>query len=498
MKKVLHNRNWTFISLVLLVMAGYWLLPIHGQVVLVPEKSTNENVVWPLVHIEPDHLVPGQSGKVTIIDNVPWVGIYATVNGQSTKFERGEILEDGTTWRWTWSYIVPAMSSYEIVFYHDCQTGCIERARVVVGQPVDSPGPVGPAEARIPTKLGLVFANPNRDWHNRSGWIVDLTYACRADTDKYWGVDQLAERVHVATTKGLRVLVRVDYDQSQGLPPVDDYEALDLYLKYLHRLARDQRLKGIYGFIIGSDVNADDSNVLSPDKPVTPEWYARIFNGYGRDPTFADNAVEVIRAENPKVRVLVGSLRAWSTNQDGQQHYSIDEPWLNYMNSLVANISDAASADASMGVPVALPDGFAISVAGRIDAPEMVEHSPADEPRVDLFRSDWKGAQAGFRVYKDWLDVINSYPETRNLPAYIIAANTFSPDTGTPPMQNYPRGWLSNALDVINHEPQIQSLCWFIDYFPDDMQWDMFSLTNPSGRLVDAADEFDKLLRLEP
>jgi hypothetical protein len=34
------------------------------------------------------------------------------------------------------------------------------------------------------------------------------------------------------------------------------------YLKYLRQLARDQR-PNVYGFIIGSDVNARD-NVLSP------------------------------------------------------------------------------------------------------------------------------------------------------------------------------------------------------------------------------------------
>lgn len=56
-------------------------------------------------------------------------------------------------------------------------------------------------------------------------------------------------------------------------------------------------------------------------------------------------------------------------------------------------------------------------------------------------------------------------------------------------------GKVSAALDVINHGPQIKSLCWFIDDFPHDAQWDLFSLTKHPGRLIDAAEEFDRLLQ---
>ncbi|RLC98280.1 MAG: hypothetical protein DRI77_05390, partial [Chloroflexi bacterium] len=108
------------------------------------------------------------------------------------------------------------------------------------------------------------------------------------------------------------------------------------------------------------------------------------------------------------------------------------------------------------------------------------------------------GAQAGFRVYRDWLHVINAYPATQGLPVYITSANTFAPDEPVPPAQNYPRGWLTAALDVVNEEPQIKALCWFLDYFPHDTQWEWFSLTRQPGRLLDAAEEFDLLLRGEP
>ena len=347
-------------------------------------------------------------------------------------------------------------------------------------------GEATPFPAGLPTKLGLVFANPERDWHGRSGWAVDLTYAKAAD-DPYWGIDALAVRVHQAAAKGLRVLVRVDYDRGQSIPPTDDQLALTEYLQYLQRLARDDRLQDVYGYTIGSGYNAFDSNSLAPERPVTPEWYARLFNGYGEPATHADNVVQTIRAENPHVR-------PWVTDQDGERRYKIDVPWLNYMNTLVAALDEAAQAKAAVGIPLAAPDGFALHVPGRPDAPEMAGRDGAEEPRLDLRRTIWKGAQAGFRVYRDWLDIINAYPTTRGLPVYISSTNTFAPDKGVPPAQNYPPGWLTTALDVINHEPQILALCWFLDDIPGDTQWQWFNLTHHPGRLIYAAEEFEALL----
>lgn len=46
----------------------------------------------------------------------------------------------------------------------------------------------------------------------------------------------------------------------------------------------------------------------------------------------------------------------------------------------------------------------------------------------------------------------------------------------------------------MNEEPQVQALCWFIDTFPHDTQWDYFSLTLHPGRLIDVAEEFEALL----
>ena len=96
---------------------------------------------------------------------------------------------------------------------------------------------------------------------------------------------------------------------------------------------------------------------------------------------------------------------------------------------------------------------------------------------------------------RDWLDIVNAYQTTRGLPVYITSANTFAPDEGTPPAQNYPRGWLTTALQVVDEEPQILALAWFEDGPLGDSQWDWFSLSRRSGRMIDAAEELDALLR---
>jgi hypothetical protein len=471
--------------LVLLPLGGYWLLPISGQVAVIPGGGSDA-LLWPQVRLDPAAPQPGQTVRLRITDVTPWANVLLTVDGQPTPIEDWWT-NPGGTWSWEWTFVAPDASDYDLVFYHDCSNGCLERGRVVIG----APAPSSPVRG-LPTKLGLVFANPARDWRGRSGWDVELTYAQLAEAD-YWGADDLAARVHKATAQNLRVLVRVDYAQGQSLPPTGDQLALTEYLQYVERLARDERLRGVYGYFIGSSFNSLDSNSQAPERAVTPDWYARLFNGYGQDLAHTDNVVQTVRAANPQARVLVGPVQPWNTDQG-----SSEAPWLDYMDALVTALDQGAQLKAEAGIPLVAPDGFALQAPGRPDAPELATHERAQEraqePRLDLSRAEWAGAQAGFWVYRDWLAIVNAYPTTRGLPVYITSTNTFAPDQGIPPAQNYPQGWLTAALEVINQEPQVQALCWFLDYFPHDAQWEWFSLTRQPGRLIDAAEEFDLLL----
>jgi hypothetical protein len=320
-----------------------------------------------------------------------------------------------------------------------------------------------------------------------------LTYARLADAE-FWGIDDLALRIRQATNKGLRVLVRVDYDQGQSIPPAGEHLALSAYLAYLQRLARDARLDGVYGYVLGSGYNSLDGNTQLPERPATPEWYARMLNGYGEPPEHTDNAIQVIRSENPHVRVLVGPVRPWNVDQSGARRYQIDVPWLNYMNTLVAALDASARSKLAAGTSLVSPDGFALHVPGWVDAPALGEQEKAQEPHRDLYRDEWGKAQAGFRVYGDWLAVINAYSTTRGLPVYITSTNTFTRQE-IPPAQNYPSGWLAAAFAEIRDQPQVRALCWFVDYDRSGSDaWDWFSLAAKPGRMTYAAKEFDRLL----
>ncbi len=484
-------RNLILIGLAVCVVAGYWLLPIQGQVLLNTPAST-ESHDWQPIRLEPERPKPGEKVIVTFTDSMPWSYIAVTVTDSKSEYLGLQADETNQRWSWRWAFVAPDLPGYKISFYHDCKTGCIEQMSLVVGRPVPLL-----RDQLVPTKMGVVFANPERNWHLRSGWDVELTYAKQPD-DSYWGVDELAFRVQNATTKGLHVLVRVDYDQGQTLPPASNNLALEEYLDHLRRLSRDERLNGVYGYIIGSGYNSLGNNSQDADHLVTPEWYARVFNGYSADALQNDNVVEAIRSENPYVRLLVGPVQPWITDQDGNLHYSIDVPWLNYMNTLLAALDASTAANDALGIAHTAPDGFAIQAPGRPDAAEFAGQLQPDEPHMDLSRPAWNGAQAGFKVYQDWISIINAYPHTRNLPVFITSTNTYAPDEKIAPADNYPRGWLSAALEVVNTEPQIQALCWFMDYIPDAEPWEKFRLSDPHGLLVEAADEFDKLLQLKP
>jgi hypothetical protein len=479
-------KRWRWGLFALIVLGGYWLLPISGRVVI--ETGEPQREIWPQLTLDPLPPYPEERTAIQITDTQPWTHVSLGVNGRTVPpLEWEQTAQDAWTWTWRLDLFDPDTRT-EIVFYHDCDAGCIERGRFLLGEP-----DVSMPASRLPTKLGVVFGDPDREWHERSGWDVELTYARLAEAE-FWGIDDLAWRVHQAADQGLRVLVRVDYDQGQSIPPADEHLALSAYLAYLQRLARDARFKQVYGYVLGSGYNSLEGNALAPEHPVTPEWYARMLNGYGEAPEHTDNAIQLIRAVNPSARVLVGPVRPWNVDQDGVQRHVIDVPWLNYMNTLVAALDASARAKQAAGTALTAPDGFALHVPGWVDAPALNGGMGAQEPHRDLRRDDWGEAQAGFRVYRDWLAVINGYPATRGLPCYITSTNTFA-HTESPPAQNYPPGWLAAALAEIRDEPQIQALCWFIDRDRSGSDaWDWFSLAEPSGRVIDAAEELDRLL----
>ncbi len=500
-----RHWRWLLAGLLALGLVGYWLLPIRGSILIVPD-SWRENTLWPKISLEPADARPGQRATLALSDTSPWINVKLTVAGSEADFIRYDTNATAGYWTWYWSFVMPAQAGYTVVFYHDCETGCVERTRLTLGAlppgEINPPGEITPPgeinpPARLPTKLGVVFADPLRNWHNRSGWDVELTYAQQAQTE-YWKVDDLAQRVQAATAKGLRVLVRVDYDKGQSLPPTGDYLALDRYLQYIRRLAREARLKSVYGYIIGSGYNATGSNTLAPDKPVTPAWYARLFNGYDTAPSHQDNVVSVVRQENAAVRVLVGPVRPWVSDQNGDRPYAVDMPWLNYYNALAAALDAAVTTREAAGIPHSAPDGFAVQAPAWLDAPELGAALPASEPSLDLHRAAWNNARLGFGVYRDWQDIVNAYPTLRGQPLYITSANTYLPGADTNPAQNYPRGWLTAALAQANADPQVQALCWYLDVAPLDKQWEFFSLSEPRGLLLEAADEFDQLLAAQP
>jgi hypothetical protein len=317
---------------------------------------------------------------------------------------------------------------------------------------------------------------------------VELTYSQLA-TDPDFSIDALAEHVLQNSQQGLRVLVRIDYDRGQSLPPADDAVALSHYLAYCGRLARDARFKNVYAYFIGSSFNRAGSNSVAPDHQTTPEWYARIFDGYGLPVTRSDNVVQIIHANNSSVRVLVGPVTPWTSEQDGSLVNSVNAPWLNYMNSLAAHLDETTLAKQQAGIALAGPDGFALQAAGR---PEAI--SPANlEPTTDVHTAQWDNAEYGFRVYRDWLTIINRYTTTQGSPVYITATNTYTPDTQIEPAQNYVDGWLTAALTEIETQPQVQALCWYVD-LPYD-KWANYSLKAQLGQIKAAASEFDQLLQ---
>jgi len=475
----------TFTALV----GGFWLLPIRGQILVITDPSRSAFGTWPQTWVDPPATRFEEQMTIYVRDNAPWPYVKLLIDGVEATHDESFPSGNGP-WTWRWRAQAPNTNGYSLVFYHSCNEGCIERGRVTFGSSPSSR--LQPSALRM-TKLGVVFADAARNWHGRAAWTVELTYAERQKDDIDFSIDGLARRTQQAAQRGLRVLVRVAYDRKQALPPTGDEVALETFLRYTAQLARDDRLKDVYGYIIGAGFNTSTENTYENARPATPEWYARVFNGYNLPPERTDNVVQTMRAINPQVRIIVGPVAPWSTDQDAALADPNNVPWLNYMNTLVAHIDTATLEHQQHGIPLVSPDGFAVRAPGRIDAPEVAAN-PALEPMTSFSRPGWKQAQAGFRVYRDWLAIINRYPSTHGLPVYITSTNVVADAGQAPPTQTYPEGWLTAALAEIDREPQVQALCWFVDESLGNL-WDDFSLSRHPGNLNAAALEFDRLLQ---
>lgn len=465
---MIKRWQWAILGLFALIsIVLYWALPIDGYLTL---NLSEEEIlpIWPKVTL---HRNGDKTINVVLEDKSPWTHLLLEVDdGRGVLTEHGKRSADGVSWRWRWQ--IPENAS-SLRFYHDCQIGCV----LWTTRELDS-AESATVSSSVPTKLGVVLADPQRDWHGKQGWAVEITYAQTAEAE-YWGIDDLALRVRKLTDQGVRVLIRVDYDKGQSLPLEGDEIALENYLRYFSRLSADDRFQNVHGIVIGSNYNAS--------RGVTPEWYARIFNGYAGDMN-ERHAAAIIRANLPSAQLLVGPVSVWSEEQNGDYPFVGNRPWINYLNTVLGYIDQAAEMQARRGRPQMWADGVAIQAFGRVNGLKV----PFQEPSTNQLD---KGAQNGFRVYRDALTVVNQHPYTNGKPVYITATNTLDSKKSSTPSQNYPKGWLATALAEVNRQPQIAALCWFIDSFPYDDQWDEFSLQERKGNLKDAADEFDRLLQ---
>jgi len=171
----LTDNSWLVLLLVV-ALGAIWFLPIQGQV-YVTTGNGEPAIVFPQTRIEPR----ANATNVFITDNVAWSNVGIAVNGKLYPASDWQANSNGiVTWRWELAPNAALQSSAlngDLIFYHSCQTGCVERTRLGLGKT----NATVQASQWNPTKLGVVFANPKRDWRGRSGWDVEMTYSTLAE-----------------------------------------------------------------------------------------------------------------------------------------------------------------------------------------------------------------------------------------------------------------------------------------------------------------------------
>jgi len=152
--------------------------------------------------------------------------------------------------------------------------------------------------------IGAHWTNNSRNWSGKSGWDIQLVYSSGVNqsTDPN-GSNQVGNDVQSSHQSGRNVLARVDYAPGQSVPPTD--AARTTYVQFLQTICQDPRYnQNVWGYIIGNEYNKISEN--SGGTPVTPAWYARVFNGYDVPIGDTGNAYQFIKSFQPLAHVLVG------------------------------------------------------------------------------------------------------------------------------------------------------------------------------------------------
>lgn len=136
-------RSW-WALLLLLVLGGYWLLPISGQVLIWPGQTPLQNL-WPQMVVSPVNPQPGEPVTIMMTDTMPWANVRLTVAGWPATFVDWQAQPTLKRWSWQWTSVMPAqdaISNHEIIFYRDCNTDCQLRGRLSLGWEREQANPI--------------------------------------------------------------------------------------------------------------------------------------------------------------------------------------------------------------------------------------------------------------------------------------------------------------------------------------------------------------------
>jgi hypothetical protein len=140
--------------------------------------------------------------------------------------------------------------------------------------------------------IGAMWTNNGRNWNNKAGWDIDLVYATNPSSG--FDFNTVGNRVQSSYQSGRNVLVRVDYAPGQSMPPTNNDSARTTYVLFLQQLCQDSRYhNSVWGYIIGNEYNKRSEN--GGGTPITPTWYARVYNGYSAPVSDTGNAYQMIK-----------------------------------------------------------------------------------------------------------------------------------------------------------------------------------------------------------
>ncbi len=287
--------------------------------------------------------------------------------------------------------------------------------------------------------FGIHFWSPSASYgpiqiqNGKPMWTVEMLYTQEV---KNWDANKWSEetrRLQEIYLRGFRIILRIDYAYYATVPYNNDWNAKQDFVYWTFRIAT-QFSPFLHAIIIGNELKE------YPGSPISPEWYARIFNS--PDDTDFWTVYRLVKNSCPHILLGIYAPGGWPGSGD-----------ISFWEKVVHNVRKDANGKPQI-------DCFPLHA---YSGASTVSDIRAENPRYGD-ECDWKGFVPYIRrIYSIFGPSKPVYITETNTQWFFGKWDTFLNYSAL----SYRQGWLKEAFTAVRtwnmaNDIKICALCWYV------------------------------------